>query len=170
MEYSSIDLWLQRFYWVSQILLPFIAVVAGWIALKQAWTFRLFELLRHIEQPRVRSARAIVMREISMIPSDQEWWVDGRLHDAAATFCSAYDHLGGIIKFHGSNGRVERFFIERWGETVVRSYLVLTRFLEFRRKSAPNSYDNYIWLYKLARQHFPDTRQPKPPTPTAASN
>lgn len=61
----ALDNWLERAYWLSQISLVFIALIAGLIAIRQHQTFRLFELLRHIERPEVRRARRIVLAEIS---------------------------------------------------------------------------------------------------------
>jgi hypothetical protein len=153
MEMTVVDIWLQRAYWGSQMLLPLIAVAAGWIALKEAWAHRTFELLRLVEDPRVRDARAIVMKEIKPLRG-QQWWADGRLHDAAATVCSAYDHLGGLMLFHDWRGRVERFFLDRWGETVVRAYPILKPFIDLRRETAPGSYENFRWLYGVASQRF----------------
>ena len=80
----------------------------------------------------------------------KNWWEsDERLQGAAEQLCASYDHLGGIIKFDGPD-RVGQYFLERWGEGIIRAHAVLERFLVFRRKSARNSYEDFTWLFKQA--------------------
>jgi hypothetical protein len=57
--------------------------------------------------------------------------------------------LGGIIKFDGPD-RVGQYFLERWGEGIIRAHTILERFLVFRRKSARNSYEDFTWLFEQA--------------------
>jgi hypothetical protein len=160
---TSFDYELQRFYWYSQILLPVVALLAGWIALRQSQTFRLIEMVRHIERPEVRAARRIVMTQIAAPTlKGQAWWSDERLHEAAAQVCASYDHLGAMMRFHGI-GRVERWFINRWGEGVVRTHDVLLPFLEWRRRTGPQSYIEYTWLYERAKKRFPNVLPPEIP-------
>ena len=65
------------------------------------------------------------------------------------SYVLSYDHLGGIVKFDGPD-RVGLYFLERWGEGIIRAHAVLERFLVFRRKSARNSYEDFTWLFKQA--------------------
>jgi hypothetical protein len=161
MELTGTDLWMQRIYWISQIALPLIALLAGWIALKQAQTFRLFEILKQMERPESRVARRIVMTEIGRVArTNPRWWSDDRLHQAAAQVSASYDHLGAIIEFHGT-GRVERVFLERWGEGIVRTHEVLEEFLKWRRETGPQSYRAYSWVYAKAKQIYPNVRPPQ---------
>ena len=118
-----IDSILERTYWISQVTLPFIAIGAAWIAIKQVRSFRLFELMKHIEDPRVREARRVVTMEIPQLKG-QNWWTDQRLHDAATTLAGAYDVLGSALQFDGL-GRVGRFFLDGWGEGIVRTHVAL---------------------------------------------
>ena len=68
---NEIDLWLERLYWIAVISLPFLAIWAGRIALRQvqtasqqvdaalqeAQTSKLLKILQHAEEQRVRDAR-----------------------------------------------------------------------------------------------------------------
>jgi hypothetical protein len=75
---NEIDLWLERLYWIAMISLPFLAIWAGRIALRQvqtasqqvdaalkeAQTTKLLKMLQHVEEQRVLDARHVVMTEI----------------------------------------------------------------------------------------------------------
>ena len=108
-------------------------------------------MLQHVEEQRVADARHLVMTEIRRQEEEgKNWWEnDERLQRAADQLCASYDHLGGIIKFDGPD-RVGQYFLERWGEGIIRAHAVLGRFLVFRRKSARNSYEDFTWLFKQA--------------------
>ena len=162
---NEIDHWLERLYWVAMISVPFLAIWAGRIALRhvqtalqqvdaalqEAQTTKLFKILQHVEEQRVRDARDIVMTEIHrQEEAGKNWWEgDERLQRAAEQLCASYDHLGGIIKFDGPD-RVGQYFLERWGEGIIRAHTLLERFLVFRRKSARNSYEDFTWLFEQA--------------------
>ncbi len=131
---NEIDHWLERLFWIAMISIPFLAIWAGRIALRQvqtalqqvdaalqeAQTTKLFKILQHVEQQRVRDARDIVMTEIHRQEEEgKNWWEgDERLQRAAEQLCASYDHLGGIIKFDGPD-RVGQYFLERWGEGII---------------------------------------------------
>jgi hypothetical protein len=161
---NEIDHWLERLFWIAMISIPFLAIWAGRIALRQvqtalqqvdaalqeAQTTKLFKVLQHVEEQRVRDARQIVMTEIHRQEEEgKNWWGDERLQRAAEQLCVSYDHLGGIIKFDGPD-RVGQYFLERWGEGIIRAHTILERFLVFRRKSARNSYEDFTWLFEQA--------------------
>jgi hypothetical protein len=96
---NEIDHWLERLYWVAMISVPFLAIWAGRIALRQvqtavqqvdaalqeAQTTKLFKFLQHVEEQRVRDARHIVMTEIHHQEEEgKNWWEgDERLRRAA---------------------------------------------------------------------------------------
>jgi hypothetical protein len=75
---NEIDLWLERLYWIAMISVPFLAIWAGRIALRQvqtasqqidaalqeAQTTKLLKILQHVEEQRVQDARHLVMTEI----------------------------------------------------------------------------------------------------------
>src|SRR5262249_29625746 len=75
---NEIDLWLERLFWIAMISIPFLAIWAGRIALRQvqtasqqvdaalqeAQTTKLFKILQHVEEQRVCDARDLVMTEI----------------------------------------------------------------------------------------------------------
>src|SRR5262249_29601029 len=122
---NEIDHWLERLYWVAMISVPFLAIWAGRVgwrqvqtalqqvdaALQEAQTTKLFKILQHVEEQRVRDARHIVMTEIHRQEEEgKNWWEgDERLQSAAEQLCASYDHLGGIIKFDGPD-RVGQYF------------------------------------------------------------
>ena len=162
---NEIDFWLERLYWIAMISVPFLAIWAGRIALRQvqtasqqvdaalqeAQTAKLLKILQYIEEKRVRDARNLVMTEIRRQEEEgKNWWEnDERLQRAADQLCASYDHLGGVIKFDGPD-RVGQYFLERWGEGIIRAHTILERFLAFRRKSARNSYEDFTWLFEQA--------------------
>jgi hypothetical protein len=162
---NEIDLWLERLYWIAMISLPFLAIWAGRIAsrqvqtasqqvdaaLQEAQTTKLLRILGHVEEQRVLDARHVVMTEIRRQEEQgKNWWEsDERLQRAAEQLCASYDHLGGVIRFDGPD-RVGQYFLERWGEGIIRAHAVLERFLVLKRKSARNSYEDFTWLFKQA--------------------
>jgi hypothetical protein len=162
---NEIDLWLERLYWIAMISVPFLAIWAGRIALRQiqtasqqvdaalqeAQTTKLLKMLQHVGEQRVLDARRVVMTEIRRQEEEgKNWWEnDESLQRAAEQLCASYDHLGGVIKFDGPD-RVGLYFLERWGEGIIHAHTILKRFLVFRRKSARNSYEDFTWLFKQA--------------------
>jgi hypothetical protein len=162
---TEIDHWLERLYWVAMISVPLLTIWAGRIvlrhsqtvsqqidaALQEAQTSKLFKILQYVEEQSFSDARRIVMTEIH--PHEQEgknWWkTDERLERAAVQVCVSYDQLAGIVKFDGPD-RVGQYFLENWGEGVIRAHNILERFLVSRRESASNSYENFTWLCEQA--------------------
>jgi hypothetical protein len=71
---NEIDHWLERLFWIAMISVPFLAIWAGRIALRQvqtasqqvdaalqeAQTTKLLKILRHLEEPRIQDARRLV--------------------------------------------------------------------------------------------------------------
>lgn len=162
---TGLDQWLERLYWVAQITLPLLLIWAGRIVLRQArntsqqidaglqeaQTTKLLKFLDRVEEPKIQEARRIVMMEIRrQEEAGHNWWEgDERLRDAAAQLCRSYDYLGAIIRFDGPD-RVGQYFLERWGEGVIRAHQVLERFLVFRRTSARHTYEDFTWLFQEA--------------------
>ena len=101
---NEIDLWLERLYWIAVISLPFLAIWAGRIALRQvqtasqqvdaalqeAQTSKLLKMLQHVEDQRVLDARHLVMTEIRRHEEEgKNWWEsDERLQSAAEQLCA----------------------------------------------------------------------------------
>src|SRR5262245_57370291 len=86
---NEIDHWLERLFWIAMISIPFLAIWAGRIALRQAQTAlqqvdaalqeaqttKLFKILQHVEEQRVRDARHLVMTEIRRQEEEgKNWW------------------------------------------------------------------------------------------------
>jgi hypothetical protein len=164
---SGLDHWLERLYWLAQIALPLLVIWAAriWLrhvqttsqqidaALQEAQSMKLLKFLSYVEEPRIQEARKVVMTEIRhQEEAGNNWWEnDERLHNAAAQLCRAYDYLGGVIRFDGPD-RVGQYFLEQWGETIIRAHEILERFLVFRRTSARRTYEDFTWLSQEARQ------------------
>jgi hypothetical protein len=121
-------------------------------AFEEAQTARLFKILNHIAEPSVRDARHLVMTQIRLKEEEgKNWWEsDDNLHSAAAKLCASYDDAAGVINFDETD-RVGQYFLETWGEDVIRAHDILQRFLDFRRKSAGDSYKEFTWLCDEAR-------------------
>jgi hypothetical protein len=180
---SGLDHWLERLYWLAQIALPLLLIWAGRIALQhvrttsqqidaalqEAQTTKLLRFLDHVEGPRIQDARRIVMTEIRREEeAGKNWWEnDERLRDAAAQLCRSYDYLGGVIRFDGPD-RVGQYFLERWGEGVIRAHQILERFLVFRRASARRTYEDFTWLCQEASVMQGSTEPPRGSTPRAS--
>src|SRR5580692_12660386 len=100
---------LERGYYLAQIILLFVAIVAATAGFVQVRTIRLFELLKFLEESSVRSARRLIFKEVK--PGDTEkWWeTHPKLDEAASTVCATYD-----IVSHLATGRNRRFFVREW--------------------------------------------------------
>jgi hypothetical protein len=180
---GGIDDWLQRLSWIALISLPFLVVLGGYVALRrfrpfeqdlgdalqEAQTSRLVEILRLIEDQGIREARATVLIDVRRQEQRGENWWDGddRLHRAAEHLCSSYDYVGGVINFDAS-GRVGQFFLETWGEDIIRVHDVLARYLDFCRKSGAAAYDEFSWLAQEAKliHRSPPPAEPEHPIRT----
>lgn len=177
---GEIDAWLQRLSWLALISLPILLGLGGYAAFRslrhfrqdledvslETRTSRLLEILRLIEDPRVREARTMILIEVSDSDRRSEDWWEGNaaLQRAAEQVCSAYDYAAGAINFDASE-RVGQFFLETWGEDVIRIHDVLERYLEFRRKSEAGTYNEFSWLAQEARLIHRDLPAAKPEHP-----
>ena len=162
------DHWMEQAYWLSQVagatfqfILIAAAIAAGVIAYRQFSAFRLFELLKYTQGDVFRHARRAVIREIGPI-KDTEWWKDERLEALASDCCAHYDILGRMLMFKG-NGGVSGFFIENWADSIVRTYEILSQFIEQRRAKGGNDSKGYEWLYQRAREIRPTIGPTWPP-------
>src|SRR5262249_46453849 len=78
---NEIDHWLERLYWIAMISVPFLAIWAGRVALRQvqtglqqvdaalqeAQTVKLFKILQHVEEQIARDARHIALSPKSIV-------------------------------------------------------------------------------------------------------
>lgn len=172
---GGIDEWLERLSWLALISLPLLLALGGYVALRrlrpfeqdfgnalqEAETSRLLEILRLIEGPGIREARVMVVIEVPGLEQRGEnWWEgNGPLHRSAEQICSSYDYIGGVINFDASD-RVGQFFLETWGEDIIRIHDILGRYLDFRRKSGAVAYNEFTWLAQEAKLIH---RSPPPP-------
>src|SRR5215472_13285735 len=86
---NEIDHWLERLYWIAMISVPFLAIWAGRVALRQiqtasqqvdaalqeAQTTKLLKILQYVEEQRVVDARHLVITEIRRQEEEgKNWW------------------------------------------------------------------------------------------------
>ncbi len=125
---------------------------------------RAFELLKHIEDNKVRDARRRIMLSlplpdsVSWVECDEHEWQRG-LNIDAATVCASYNNLAafvlpkrwfsGLFPFSLFSKSLMNFFIDNWGESIVRSHSRLLKFLSHRR-SQPLQKDAYRGFSELA--------------------
>jgi hypothetical protein len=109
---TETDFFLQRLYFLSQTGLFFVAVAAVLAALMQVRAFKLLELLKLLENPEVRNARRIVIRELYELRGEP-WWQEHeqkeRFEQAASHVCATYDTLG-QIRAAFPMGRIRNIF------------------------------------------------------------
>src|ERR1700733_15855159 len=126
---GSLDVFLERGYWISQIALMMIATGAAIAAFRQLQTYKLFEILKFLESPQFRSARRIVLREIHK-RKDGDWWLDPtkgeRWEEAASAVCAGYDILAKMIEYDRSLGLFlpgyGKFFRLHWARSIIRTH------------------------------------------------
>jgi hypothetical protein len=138
----------QGYYW-SQIFLTFIVALAAIGAYAQLQTYKRSELLKILEDTRVRKARRLLYLRLR-IPKEppQLWWEsDDELEEAATMVCASYDIVGLIAK-----GRNRRFFIKEWSYNICWTYEILSEYLGARH---PVAYHGYRKLYGHAKRFDP---------------
>jgi hypothetical protein len=177
---GGIDEWLQRLAWLALISLPFILAAGGYLALRRVRYFeehledalhetrtsRLLEILRLIEQPGIREAHAIILIDAAgPEQAGENWWeTSSSLHRAAEQVCLSYDYIGGVINFDAST-RVGEYFLETWGEDILRVHDILRRYIEFRQKSGAGDYKEFSWLAQEAKIIHRDPPHAEPEHP-----
>ena len=144
------DMWLERLYWASQILLLLLATAGAIFAYTQLKITRTFELLRFVEREDFRAARRVVYHKIRPQPPGTEWWQDEKLEEAAALVCAFYDILGIMVDESGSVGQL---FTDKWAASIVPAHRHLLRYIEFRRQSKPDAFVAFTALSKRAERH-----------------
>jgi hypothetical protein len=163
---GEIDSWLERLSWIALVALPFLFVIGGYVALtrlrdleqnvedalQEAQTSTLLDVLRLIDRHGMSDAQLTVLIDIrEREQRGESWWEsDDRLHRSAERVCATYDCLGGVINFDASD-RVGPFFLETWGEDVIRIHDILERYLGIRRKSGDAVYNEFTWLAQEAK-------------------
>jgi hypothetical protein len=153
--------WLELASWASQVALVLLAIVAAFAALHQASAFKLFELLKFIQEEGFRNARRRVIVEIGS-KRNEPWWDDAPLEAAASTCCAHYDIVGNMLIFSGSR-QLTRHFIKHWSDSIVRTYEVLHGFIERRSAAGGNPYSSYRWLYLRALKYKQSVGSAWPP-------
>lgn len=161
--------WTQCVLAITSSITVFVASIAALVALAQSQRAKLFELLKYLEDPKLREARRIVYYKIGVKQGrwwprrDTEWWEnDGVKHElekAAAAVCASYDILGRIIEFDrvdrllGKFGiGVGHFFAKNWANSAVVLYEILKPYVDHRRKENVDAYRGFVILYQRSKQ------------------
>ncbi len=140
------------YYW-SQVALALIAFAAAIVAYEQVRTFKRFELLKMLEDPRIRKARRMLYQRLRVAkePALQIWWEDDDdLEEAASTVCASFDIVGRMAR-----GRNRRFIIRGWSYNICWTYEILDGYLCERQRNNPLAYDGYRKLYGDAKRFDP---------------
>ncbi|MGJ0454794.1 MAG: hypothetical protein ACR65T_16420 [Methylocystis sp.] len=138
---------LEQAYYISQILLLGVAFAAAIGAFIQITTFRRFELLKLLEEPRVREARRLIYKKKNQT-NGEEWWREDCAERAAAIVCSSFDIVGFL-----ATGPNRRFFARHWWYPICWTYEALEDYLNDRRAGAPEVYEGYTRLYESAKRY-----------------
>jgi hypothetical protein len=141
--------WLENAYWISECVLVLIAFAAAIAAYMHVRTFKLFELLKFLEEPQIRSARRTVFQKIRHRTDD--WWrTDNDLDEAAAIVCASYDIVARLAR-----GRSRRFLRRQWAYSICWTHEALDGFVRDRRRDVPTAYRGYTGLYLEAKRFDP---------------
>ena len=138
------------YYW-SQICLTAIAFVAVFVAsigaFLQLQAVNLSDLVRRLEDPRIRQARRSIYLASNQ-RKNEPWWRDDDLNEKANELCATFDILWITAKWGN-----KRFFTEHWAYTICWTYEALDGFLQERRgRGDPGAFYGYRKLYELAQQ------------------
>ena len=103
----------------------------------------LLDVVSFLQAEDTRAARRHVL--VKLKKKKRKDWVynDYRLADRV---CASYDILGRLVrnKYVGSE-----IFLDDWGNSIRRCYLVLAEHIKVRRKQAGRrQWDDFEWLYK----------------------
>jgi hypothetical protein len=145
---------LERGYYLAQIILLFVAIVAAAAGFVQVRTIRLFELLKFLEESSVRDARRPIFKEVKLGDTEKWWETNLKLDEAASTVCATYD-----IVSHLAMGKNRRFFVREWANSICWTHERLENFLKDRRRTVPSAYHAYSALYKEAIRHDPRVKK-----------
>lgn len=151
---------LENIYWIAQILLFIVAASAAYGGILQLQAYKLFEIIKFVDDKEFREARAVVVNEIGPV-KDTKWWEGGhevdRMRLAAYTVCSKYNYLQLLFEFDSSHrllGRAgyNRFFVTNWSVSIIPTREALEGFINWRRKGSPEAYIAYDRLYASAKK------------------
>jgi hypothetical protein len=149
-----------------------VAILAAFFAYAQVKSFRLFELLKYIQDPKIQEARRVVFDRIEGHPKEV-WMAVPELMEAAGIVCASYDILGRVLSYHWLGRVLPRlglagFYIRHWAPSIVRTHRALAPYLELRRATnGPNYLSGFDWLRKQALAVEPSLSQSPTKTPSA---
>jgi hypothetical protein len=142
---------LQETYYVSQILLTAVALVAAAGAWRQSRIYQFHELMKYVQDSEFRDARRTVIKEIAVLDErNLDWWAGAdpeaiRLEKAAATVCGHYDLLAITLGFADHErfllpNSTRMFFVRHFAASIVGNHRVLNRYINYRRVRSQSTY------------------------------
>lgn len=139
------------------LILAVVAVVAAYFGFRQLRAYKLFEMMKYLEDEDFRTFRRIVIMEITPIRHTPWWKNNDRLEQAAAAVCTRYDILGLMIEFDTLD-RVffpktsyGTFFTTHWANSIIDCHHALENYLEHRHDGAENAYIHFTRLRDAAK-------------------
>jgi hypothetical protein len=139
---------LQNAYYYSQIVLTFIALLAGIIGYLQLLASNQYELLKMLQDEQVRKARRMLWTELCAKKPESKWWEkNDELEQAAALVCGTFDIVALMANYFNY-----LFFSREWANTICWTYDALKEYLAFRTENNPRSYPHYYKLYQKAKK------------------
>jgi hypothetical protein len=139
--------WGEVAYWVSQVGLFVVALVALLVARSQVKAFSTFELTKLMHDRRLdRETVLIKLRDKPF----SEWSEEET--QTAARVCASYDLLGHALR-SGFSSR--KFFIRPGASSISRTYETLRPYIEHVSSQSKAEYwPSYKWLYCKAKRWY----------------
>ncbi len=151
---------LETIYWIAQILLFIVAGAAAYGGILQLQAYKLFEIIKFVDDKEFREARGVVVNEIGPV-RETRWWEGGHeanhMRLAAYTVCSKYDSLQLLFEFDAMDRLLggagyKRFFVTNWSVSIIPTREALEGFIRWRREGSPQAYIAYDRLYESAKK------------------
>lgn len=139
-------------YWVSQIVLAVIALIAASIAYRQVKAFGALELVKFMQQDNVRTARWHVRTKLAG-KALNTWTDDDKMK--AATVCSSFDLMGFLLR---KKLAPRKAYIKLYAATIQRMHANLAEYLAYERSASQNGpefWNCFTWLNEQAKRIQP---------------
>jgi hypothetical protein len=139
-EHNVSDHWLESVSWLAQIGVLLVALGAAYFGFQQLRSYKIFEMIKYIEDEEFRTLRRIVIMDIPLL-NYKHWWGGHDEHTktlekAAAAVCTRYDILGLMIESDTLDKGFGDFFTKNWADSIIHSHNVLQGYLDHRRNAA----------------------------------
>jgi hypothetical protein len=147
---------LQNAYYISQLILTGIALVAAAGAVLQLKASNKSEMLKLLTDPPIRRARRLLWQRLVVSHPPAKWWdfdqegFDDELEEAASTVCASFDVLA-ITVYRFNRG----YFVRNWAHPICWTHKVLQPYLEHRGPG----YKGYRDLSEKAERYWRDEQR-----------